>query len=743
MNRTRTTLLAALVILSVPTTTQLLENQIPATRDQAVLKLEIGKPVERGIDPGETHTYEIMLAEGQFLRAVIDQRGIDVMVTVFDAKGKKSDVIDGPTGSQGPEPLAIKAADAGPYRLEIKSLEKEPSPGRYEVRITELLGPEEYSAFTAQQEARHKDVIAWLHGHAVRLRTVRAGNGFDDLQSLKGIIGSARIVALGEATHGTREFFQLKHRMLEFLVQEMGFTIFAIEAPMPEAFDINEYVLTGKGDPERAIWGLSLWPWITEEVLDMIRWMRAYNQDDNHRQKIKFYGFDLQTTSRAVTEAIGYLRKLDPDQALLMEKSLAVIADPFLERDFRSQSRDEKGALLDVAGGILARFDEHRDEYVRLTSVADWTLARQHLAIVVQNLESQASPPTLPTRDSAMAANIRWILDQEGPDSRMVLWAHNGHIANIFLSVGSMGWNLRKMFGTDLITFGFAFNRGSFQAVDMPPSTAGRREFSVDAAPEETLDGTLAAAGLSIAAVDLREIPRDGPVADWFNRPLATRNIGAGYSEQYAEAFFGPQFPQILTHQFDAILFTENTTASHSLEWIRRMPAGSLGAPENLDFESGERGDPPPGWVSPTGLGSKNFVAATSDDHPRTGVYCAVIRRLPGQHAGEAFGSLSQSIEATPYRNKRILLRASVRVEPGDRNDKAYLWLRVLRQATGSQAQAFYENMADHPITNNEWKEYEISGSVPADATTIEFGLAFVGDGEAAIDAVSVEVSDY
>ncbi|HYN07815.1 MAG TPA: hypothetical protein VES67_10525 [Vicinamibacterales bacterium] len=79
------------------------------------------------------------------------------------------------------------------------------------------------------------------------MQTPEAGRGFADLQPLKTISGDARIVSLGEATHGTREFFQLKHRILEFLATEMGFTIFSIEANMPEAYRLNDYVLTGAG----------------------------------------------------------------------------------------------------------------------------------------------------------------------------------------------------------------------------------------------------------------------------------------------------------------------------------------------------------------------------------------------------------------------------------------------------------------------------------------------------------------
>ena len=136
-----------------------------------------------------------------------------------------------------------------------------------------LLVPVAQAALFAAQDtagpppaAETPAVRAWIRDHATALTTVEAGNGFADLQPLRRIVGDARIVALGEATHGTREFFQLKHRILEFLVNEMDFNIFAIEAPLPEAQDVNRYVLSGEGDPARALAGMYLWTWDTEEI---------------------------------------------------------------------------------------------------------------------------------------------------------------------------------------------------------------------------------------------------------------------------------------------------------------------------------------------------------------------------------------------------------------------------------------------------------------------------------------------
>src|SRR3990172_5734025 len=86
------------------------------------------------------------------------------------------------------------------------------------------------ATFTTGSAARSQEPVDWVKANAIRLTSPVAGHGFGDMQPLKNLIGNARIVSLGEATHGTREFFQLKHRMLEFLASEMGFTMFSIEA---------------------------------------------------------------------------------------------------------------------------------------------------------------------------------------------------------------------------------------------------------------------------------------------------------------------------------------------------------------------------------------------------------------------------------------------------------------------------------------------------------------------------------
>lgn len=156
-----------------------------------------------------------------------------------------------------------------------------------------------------------EETTTWVKRNAMPLRTVEAGNGFDDLQPLKTLIGNARIVSLGEATHGTREFFQMKHRLMEFLATEMGFTIFSIEANMPESYRMNDYVLNGNGDPKAILRGMYFWTWQTEEVLAMVEWMRQFNASGKGR--VQFTGFDMQTPDVAITVARDFIAKAEPE----------------------------------------------------------------------------------------------------------------------------------------------------------------------------------------------------------------------------------------------------------------------------------------------------------------------------------------------------------------------------------------------------------------------------------------------
>jgi len=191
----------------------------------------------------------------------------------------------------------------------------------------------------------------WVKQHAIEFGSCEAGHGFEDLEPLKNIIGDARIVALGEATHGTREFFQMKHRLVEFLASEMGFTIFSIEASTPESYAVNPYVLgeDNQSDPKALIAGMYFWTWNTEEVLAMVEWMRAFNRAEREAgsgRRIEFTGFDMQTPDVASAIVRAAVEEVDKDLAELVADAY----DRIEKFDPHRQKAAAKGGFATVTG---------------------------------------------------------------------------------------------------------------------------------------------------------------------------------------------------------------------------------------------------------------------------------------------------------------------------------------------------------------------------------------------------------
>jgi erythromycin esterase len=168
----------------------------------------------------------------------------------------------------------------------------------------------------------------------------------------------------------------------------------------------------------------------------------------------------------------------------------------------------------------------------------DWAI--QHARVVLQAMQMRANQVP---RDRSMAENVKWILDHN-PKEKIVLWAHNGHVATGGFSYATMGSALRQMYGEEMVVLGFAFNQGSFQA--MAQGGGGLKNFTVPPAKAETLDGTLAAAGIPLFALDLRGAPA------WFHLPRGSRQIGAVYPEGDPYALVANLVPK---DAFDAVLF--------------------------------------------------------------------------------------------------------------------------------------------------------------------------------------------
>lgn len=396
----------------------------------------------------------------------------------------------------------------------------------------------------------------WIKEHAVPLHGVQAGQGFSDMQPLKAMVGGASVVALGEATHGTREFFQLKHRMLEFLASEMGFTVFAIEANLPEAHAVDAYLQTGEGDPAKALAGLYFWTWNTEEVLDMIRWMRAYNLDPAHTKKLRFYGVDMQTETVAFSQASTWLAKVAPVEVgrlADLKGRMAQLPSPNGGKP-TPESRTAWAAISREIEALMGRLKSDED------NALEFDRQRQNLRVIAQYADMGADPGWGgEARDKAMAANVQWIQAREH-GAKIVLWAHNGHISVRPGSLGGtnpMGWHLRQSLGRSYFPMGFSFLDGSFQAKNADPKNRSLRVFEVQPQPMGTLDSALASTGASCLALDLQARPGTGEVKRWLESPQGTWSIGALFNPQQAA---GAVMKLPVTESYDALLFVAHTT---------------------------------------------------------------------------------------------------------------------------------------------------------------------------------------
>ena len=565
--------------------------------------------------------------------------------------------------------------------------------------------------------------VDWLLAHELPLLTVQPGGGFADLAPLRTIVGDARVVGLGEVTHGTREIFQLKHRVLEFAVSEMGFTVFAMETNLPESFAIDDYVLGGSGDPEKLLAGQFVAVWQTEEMRDLINWMREWNL--THERKVRFQGLDMRRGVRAAKETLAYLARVDDAGACSgAALALAPIADPFESMKVMRRPKPELVMLAIQARELLSCFESRQAQYVAESSAESWWRSAMQARVLVQLLEWRASGSSPAVRDAAMADNAIRIVEHSGTDARTVVWAHNAHVAgNAESDPQMLGSHLRAHFGAAYRAIGTTLGRGSYQAID--PSSSLLRDFIVAPARLGSLEATLGSANRAIALLDLRTLPATGAAAEWLHGLQAMRQFDGLYDDNRPEGWGSPLVN--VARDYDALLFVANGSAARRLPFAREMFAEKpipLKDPSNLGFEEAE-GLRPRAWQWSLARAQVcGYTLALDHDRPFSGRTSAQIARSDEPRSGECAGQLQQLIDAAPYRGKRVRVSAAVRVERSAEHAHLYV------ESGGRQAAVLAKGTG--------WRKYSVALSVPNDASTLNFGLAFDGEGRVWLDSVSL-----
>ncbi|NEA36432.1 erythromycin esterase family protein [Streptomyces sp. SID13031] len=416
------------------------------------------------------------------------------------------------------------------------------------------------STVTATAAPTQVNPVPALTAAAHPIRSTAATSSLRDLTPLAAMVGDARIVGLGEATHSSSEFLTLKHKIFRSLVEEKGFTTFALEAPWSTGLELDRYIVSGVGDPReimRREFQDAYKFWNVQEYLDLIEWMRSYNR--THARKLHFVGDDLGYASPALLDRVtSYVGKTSP--ALLPEiKSLYA--------GIRSDS--------EYAAWSAAYFTKPLAERVKLAAGAqravvlveslpaspERTWAAQHARAIWQVAkfysfditDPKVTPKAMYFRDESMAANTAWWA--RTTRAKVVLSAHNGHIA---LEAGSpadypktQGQFLREQFGRDYVTVGTSFDHGSFNSHNtadgqlrvftVPPAAKGSNEYTLDKVPYRDY------------LIDLRRLP--GNTRDWLDVRRPTRDIGTGYPT--------PELPIRLAPSYDLLIHLNQVSAAH------------------------------------------------------------------------------------------------------------------------------------------------------------------------------------
>jgi erythromycin esterase-like protein len=420
----------------------------------------------------------------------------------------------------------------------------------------------------------------------------------DDYDELLELIGDARFVLLGEATHGTQEFYEERARITQRLITEKNFTAVAVEADWPDAYRVNRYVRHQSNDrsAEQALGGFKrfpTWMWRNTDVVQFVEWLRGYN-DSLLPSEIKagFYGLDLYSLFTSIHEVLQYLEKTDPEAALHARARYACF-DHFDEDSQRYGYAAGFGFLPSCEDAVVAQLHElhaRSADYVRKDhDAADAFFYAQQNARLVMNAEHyyrsmfRGRVSSWNLRDHHMEQTLealaQHLSNMTGRPEKIVVWEHNSHIGDARATeVGQRGeWNVgqlaRQRYGNDAVLIGFTTYHGTVTAASdwgAPPQRKRVRP-ALPGSYEEALHQV----GIARFMLPLRE---ESAATRKLDEGRIERAIGVIYlpaSERRSHYFFA-RLPQ----QFDAILHFDETHAVEPLEQERDWTIGE--APETF-----------------------------------------------------------------------------------------------------------------------------------------------------------------
>ncbi len=285
-------------------------------------------------------------------------------------------------------------------------------------------------------------------------------------------VADARIIGLGESTHGTKEFFHMKTRIFQYLVENHGFKAFLFEMDFSEALLFNDWIQYRiDGDiGELMKNNMYFWTWRTSEVWSLLEWMRSYNKGKDDEDMIAFYGVDSQTSFYDIRYIRNLLSDLniainaDLDNRLIQIEDIVQIYRNVPDNGVVIQMREDIFFVQEFLKELYPEIEQSlgSQQLKVITKVAE------HLTEVEQVNYGSYFENNYRKRDEYMAANTSWYFDFLSEDSKFVLWAHNAHIANDpnYVGFGSQGKYLKDLYEEDYQVIGFSLSFGTVTALN-------------------------------------------------------------------------------------------------------------------------------------------------------------------------------------------------------------------------------------------------------------------------------------
>ncbi|MBL8271137.1 serine hydrolase [Steroidobacter sp.] len=355
------------------------------------------------------------------------------------------------------------------------------------------------------------------------------------LEPLQEIVGDARVLAFGEGTHNAHELWQWRNRLFRYAVEHLGFTALAAETGYAQAIAADDYVLGRPVPAELAVRGVFSWvdtPF--EENRELLDWMRDWNARAEPARQVRFYGLEMTGNldpqgALLVQPALDYLRAMDAKRAAAASALLQPLLADFEMERYSRLSNARRNQLSVAVQDLVTLFERFRVVWIERGSREAFDRAYRHAVVARQLLEHFKLNGD--GRDIAAADNLRWVLEQQGQRGRVFLFAHNSHVAKwrkLPADDGQLHSTMvelaRSTLDVELRSIGSLYDTGSTKDW-LGMFGMSRETRTLEPSTPSSLNDMLARLGPSTLLLDLRALPSEGTVYDWFSAERRIRNI--------------------------------------------------------------------------------------------------------------------------------------------------------------------------------------------------------------------------